>query len=252
MGSFASLYYRSRQDISNNGFLYYLFRILRVIVFDIIHFFFVYRTWYVYEHDLHKMLNKREEYFIPPVPNLTHKVIKNVDEARVIARQGYDLLDRGDKVADKLLHGAIAFCVFYGTKLMHIGWLCMTEEARNSVELVPYRIDFSRMASIEGSKTMPEFRSKITSKNPKSYKGLMAYTYFKRAQYLIKRDIFIARFVVLEENTPSQKIMERFGARKISSMRMIKILGLKFWRENPDLKPDVSRPSFMINSKPTK
>jgi hypothetical protein len=186
------------------------------------------------------------------MPTLEHKVISNVGEAKAIAGRGYDLIDRVDKVTDKLLHGAIAFCVFYETRLMHIGWLCLTEEARNSVEPVPYQIDFSRMASIEGSKTMPEYRSKIPSKNPKSYKGLMAYTYYKRAQYLVEHGIFMARFVVLDTNVPSQKIMERFGARKISLIRLIRIMGKKFWKESPNMRSDTLRASFTINSKPTK
>jgi len=80
---------------------------------------------------------------------------------------------------------------------------------------------------------MPEYKGKNASKYFKSYKGFLVYSYFKRAQYLTSKGIYIARYAILESNKATRWAAERYNTRVISKIRHIKILGFKFWKESP-------------------
>jgi hypothetical protein len=176
---------------------------------------------------------KNENDLLPQVPDFSFKIISNIEEAEELERRGFDLIKQASRLRYRLKNGAIAFCLFHGTKLMHIGWVGMNARAKESITDAPYKVDFSRMACIEVATTMPEYKGKNVSKYFQAYKGFLIYSYFKRVQYLTTKGIYIARYSILESNKAIQWAAERYDTRVISKIRHIRILGFKFWKERP-------------------
>lgn len=194
---------------------------------------YTHQIWYVYEHDLKDLSHKNEKDLLPQIPDFSFKVISDVEEAEELEGKGFDLIRQASRLRYRLKNGALAFCLFHGTKLMHIGWLGMNARAKDSITDLPYKVDFSKMACIEVATTMPEYRGKNASKYFQSYKGFLIYSYFKRAQYLTAKGIYTARYAILESNKAIRWAFERYNTRLISKFHHIKILGFKFWKESP-------------------
>ena len=99
--------------------------------------------------------------------------------------------------------GAIAFCIFVNGEVAHIGFVAMSEEAKNTVDHMPYKVDFSNNEACTGAtETVPEYRSK----------GLMGYVYFKRFQFLREKGKVISRVSLLILNPiDMQKVSPPFG-----------------------------------------
>jgi hypothetical protein len=232
MSNVASLYDRSREIIKYHGIISFSWRVLRAAWFSFWMPLFLYRRWYVYEHDLQNTSSLREEYLKPSIPEFHCRIISSLEEAQQLRIQGYDILKLASHASDKLNRGAIAFCLFNNQELMHIGWLCRNKDAKDSVNPVPYAVDYSSTACIEGAETMPRYIASGISATFRNYKGFLTYSYYIRAQYLLDHGISKARYAILLNNTASQKIVERFGANKLSIIRLLKIMGWKFWKEN--------------------
>jgi hypothetical protein len=191
-----------------------------------------YQIWYVYEHDLSDILKKNEKELLPKVPGFSIKIVSSIEQAKELERNGFDLIKKASRLIYRLKNGAIAFCLFNETKLMHIGWVAMNTQAKESLTHVPYKVDFSKMACIEVATTMPEYKGKNVSKYFPTYKGFMTYSFFKRAQFLITKGYHIARYSILESNKASRWFAERYNIRVISKIHHIRILGFMFWKES--------------------
>jgi hypothetical protein len=229
----ATMIERSRQIVRTEGLPGFLLKVTRVFGLDALQVLFIHRTWKVYEHHLENIRGKREEDYLPTIPEMSLKIVENLEEGLKLEREGYDLFKKARKVRDRLRRGAVAFAVFSGKTLVHISWLCLSEEGKNSVNPVPYRLDYGKMGSFEGAETLLNISGNKDQARFASYKSPFAYTYFKRAQYLCDRGINVARYAILSYNTPSQRIAERFGAQQIGRIRLTGVLGLKFWKEYP-------------------
>jgi hypothetical protein len=194
---------------------------------------FMHRIYYIYEHDLHDISSKNEKDLLPQIPNFSLKIITDIEEAEELERKGFNITAQAYELRHNLKNGAVAFCLFHGARLMHIGWIAMNAQAKDSITNVPYEVDFSNMACIEVAITMPEYKGKNASKYFQSYKGFLPYSYFKRAQYLTKRGIFTARTAVDESSKAPRWAVERYNARVISKVHRTRILGFNIWKEIP-------------------
>ncbi len=160
---------------------------------------------------------------MPRIQNFTFKIISTTQQADELADEGFEF-HALDGYRDDLNRGVIAFCVFVGRELVHIGWVAMTEEAKKSAEDLPYRVVFSnKVACTGGTRTIPKYRGN----------GLMAYGYFKRFRFLKERGILTSRNAVNAENIVSQKVHAKFGPKIHAKARHIRILKWQLWIEKP-------------------
>jgi hypothetical protein len=131
-------------------------------------------------------------------------------------------------VRRRLDKGAIAFCILVDKEIAHLGWVAMTEKAKNTFNSAPYRVDFSNKEACTGATwTNTKYRRK----------GLMVYGYFKRLQFLRERGITVSRNVVAKNNIASQMAHAKFDPKICGEARYLRILWWKFWTEKP-LLPD--------------
>ena len=186
-------------------------------------FFFDYGEYFLYEHPL--LVERNENDYLPKIKDFTLKIISSNKEAdELAAATGYDFRRRFVSARRSLDKGAIAFCIFVKGEIVHIGFVAMSEEAKNTFDPMPYKVDFSNNeACTGGTETVPEYRSK----------GLMGYVYFKRFQYLREKGKVLSRNAVEKSNIASQKSHAKFGPRLCAEARYLKLLGWRFWKEKP-------------------
>jgi hypothetical protein len=100
----------------------------------------------------------------------------------------------------------------------------MSEEAKNAVDFLPYKVDFSNNEACTGSAaTVPEYRSK----------GLEGYGCFKRLQFLGENGKIICRNAIEKRNIAAQKATARFSPRLYAEARYLQLLWWRFWKEKP-------------------
>ena len=185
-------------------------------------YFLGYGTVYLYEHT---MKERNEADFLPEIQGLTFQMVSTNEQADNLAANGFaDLRLHFVKARRNLDKGAIAFCVFVERELAHTGWVAMTEEAKNTFDRLPYRVNFSnKEACTGGTVTILKYRGN----------GLMAYGYYKRFQFLRERGITISRNAVETSNVVSQRVHAKFGPEIYAKARYLKILCWLFWKETP-------------------
>jgi len=186
--------------------------------------FFLYRTYYLYEHTPSNARNLNEADFMPKIDSFTFKIISTNQEADELEAEGLDLDSQTTAARERLAKGGIAFCIFVGPELAHIGWVAMTEEARRGVDALPYHVDFGNgQACTGGTVTTPKYRGK----------GLMTYGYWRRFQYIGEKGVRISRNAVDTSNVASQKVHAKFNPEIYARARYLKILRWKSWKEKP-------------------
>ena len=187
----------------------------------LIGYFFQYGTFYVYEHTIKE---GNEADFMPKIQNFTFQVVFTNQQANELCANGFDLRSFSIYARRRLDKGAIAFCILIGRELAHIGWVAMTEEAKNTFEPYPYRVDFlNKEACTGGTITIPKYEKK----------GLMTYGYYKRFQFLRERGVVTSRNAVDTSNIVSQRVHAKFGPKIYAKARYLKILWWKLWKETP-------------------
>ena len=178
-------------------------------------------TFYLYEHHT---IGHDETKFMPRIENLTFKMVETAYEVDELNRQGFVFKPRAVDIRQWLNKGAVAFCVFNGNELVHIGWVILTQEAKESLERLPYRVDFpNNEACTGGTWTNSRYRGK----------GLMGYGYFKRFQFLKEKGRLVSRNAVDVKNIASQHAHAKFHPRIYAKVHYFKVFRWKSWREEP-------------------
>lgn len=161
---------------------------------------------------------------MPKIQNFTVKIVSSNQQADELAAHGFDFRSYVFYARRALDKGAIAFCIFVEEELAHVGWVAMTEEAKNYIDPLPFRIDFSnKEACTGGTRTIQKYGGK----------GLMTYGYWQRFEFLRKRGIITSRNTVATSNIASQKVHARFAPKMYAKARFLKILWWKSWKETP-------------------
>ena len=201
--------------LRNDGLIPLLARVLKYLFGSV----FQCRTFYIYQHT---MRERNEGDFLLKIQNFTFQIVSTNEQADELAASGFDLRSYSLNVKRRLEKGAIAFCIFVGRELAHVGWVAMSEEAKNTFDYLPYRVDFSnKEACTGGTLTIPKYEGK----------GLMMYGYFKRFQFLKERGKLVSRNAVVTSNIVSQKGHAKFGPKICGEAHYLKILWWKFWKE---------------------
>lgn len=195
-----------RQGLSFTGFL-----VGRLVFF---------RTVYLYTHEI---LPRERAHFLPRLDAWELRIIHSNAEADQVAAEGLqDLRDVFVFSHRSLDKGAIAFCVYVGGELAHVGWVAVDAAGKNSVDKVPFHVAFEAgEACTGGTYTVPRFRGK----------GLMGYGYYERFEYLRERGFVASRNSVTVSNISSQKVHSKFNPVIYGTGRYRKVLRWESWRE---------------------
>jgi GNAT superfamily N-acetyltransferase len=168
---------------------------------------------------------------LPPSPDspwldtfTTNFLCSNEDADRLVA-QGYEDV-RGWVLwsSRPLRRGAVAFCVYSGTRLAHVGWLGLSKEAKECFDDVPYAIDFARGEGWTGGVfTSSAFRGM----------GLMRHSYSRRLAYLRAHGCVMSRAMVRVGNVPSQRAISRTVASTRVRVLHLRLFGWHWLRQGP-------------------
>jgi hypothetical protein len=188
-------------------------------------YFFWYEAYYLYQIDILKVLKQNSEAdLISEIQDLTTKIVSTNEQADKLAGQGFEFRSQVINARKRLDKGAIALCIFAGREFAHIGWITLTQQAKDSLNELPLSIDFSnKEASTGGVMTNPKYRAM----------GLMKYGYFKRLEFLKEKGKLIDRAAVAKSNVASQAAAAKLSDGIYAEARFIKLLWWKFWREKP-------------------
>lgn len=183
---------------------------------------FAAETFYLYEH---VMAPRDRDAFLPRVPSWELRIIHSNEEADRVAAEGLeDLRDIFVFSHRGLSRGAVVFCVYIEQRLAHVGWLALHEAAKASVDRIPYEVGFDAgQACTGGTHTIPRFRNK----------GLMAYGYYERFEYLRQKGFTSARNCVAVTNVASQKVHAKFNPVIYGIGYYRRVLWWTRWRAEP-------------------
>jgi len=219
--SFKELLIRARQIFEAEG-LIPLFKRGFVLLAP---YFFQYRTYYLWEIDVSKILEERSEAeFTPETENFTFKMVATNEEADRLADEGLEFRSHVLNARRSLDKGAVAFCLFVGNELANIRWTATTEEAKKSLNKLPYQVDFSNnRAYVSGLMTNPKYRGA----------GFASYVAFKSLQHMKEMGIATYRTETAKKNIPAQRVRAKVGGKPYAEARYLKILWWNFWKEKP-------------------
>jgi hypothetical protein len=175
--------------------------------------------YYLYRHSLGA---RDEAEFSPRIEDFNFEMISSTRRAAELAAEGIDIRQLFPNAWQSLDKGAIAFCISINNEPAHIGWLATTEEAKQTIDNLPYRVDFANgEACTGGTRTAPKY----------GQRGLMVYGYFKRLEFLGERGYILSRCAVTTNNIASHKAHARFNPTLYAKARFLKILWWTYYRE---------------------
>jgi hypothetical protein len=181
--------------------------------------FYERQTYLLYEHLLQ---DRNEDDFRPDLKDFVFIVVSTINEVDKLISDGFNFHSSITKIRDRLDKGAEASCIFVGKELSSIGFIARNQEAMESLDQPPYKVNFSAGEVCTGGLwTNPKHRGL----------GLAAYNYFKRLQLLKNEGKIIARNVVYKNNDASHKMLARFSPIVRAEGCSLRILWHVFWKE---------------------
>ena len=180
------------------------------------------RDVFLYHHHL---VERDGSAFQPRLAEFEHHVVESNAQADELVAAGYeDFRQLFLFSARNLSRGAVAFCVYVGRRLAHIGWVATTETGRLGVDPYPFNVAFDQgEACTGGTYTVPEFRGK----------GLMAYGYYERFEYLRKLGYTSSRNSVEHNNVSSHRAHAKFSPEILGTACFRRVLFWSRWTECP-------------------
>jgi len=180
------------------------------------------RDVFLYHHHLRE---RDATAFQPRLAEFEHRVVESNAQADELAASGYEDFRQLFLFSTRnLSRGAVAFCVYAGWRLAHIGWVAMSGTSKQCVDPYPFDVEFERgEACTGGTYTVPEFRGK----------GLMAYGYYERFEYLRRLGYTSSRNSVELSNASSQRAHAKFSPEIVGTGRFTRVLFWSRWTEHP-------------------
>ena len=183
----------------------------------------VYRRQEVYLYE-HSIMPRPRDKFLPRLDSYDLRVVHSNEEADRLVVEGLEDFRSVFVFSRRSIEkkGTIAFCVYAGSELAHIGWAALDEESRRCIDGLPYRVAFGeRQACTGGTHTVPKYRGR----------GLMAYGYYERFEYLRERGYVSSRNAVAVTNVASQKAHARFAPTVYGVGHYTRLLWWSRWKE---------------------
>jgi len=183
--------------------------------------FFVYREYWIYEMPLQHALRSE---FKPKLDNYDMKIIESSRQLKDLVSQGFQFGIHSMHLENDLDKGAIVFCIFVGKELAFVRWVATTEESMKQRCGIPYPVNFSnKEVYLSWSETTPKYRRA----------GLFEYSYFKLAEFFVRKNKTIAKALVDRDNIFVQRAAAKIDGKLCGEGRYLKILWWKSWKEKP-------------------
>ncbi|MGB2798885.1 MAG: hypothetical protein WBC82_03455 [Dehalococcoidia bacterium] len=220
MSGVASLFKRAKHIYETEGIV----ALLRRAFSFVIGHFFQYQTYYILERALENVRKLNEADFLPKIDHFDLKIVSTHQEADELEADGLEFRSQIVNARKSLDKGAVAFCIFVGRELASIGWVAMTQEAKDSLNEPPYKVDFlNNEACVTAVWTNPEYRRM----------GLREYGAFKRHRFMLDHGVRTRRIVIAKRNIAFHTGSAKAGSRAYAEGRYLRILWWKSWRERP-------------------
>ena len=162
---------------------------------------------------------------LPPTPDgFEGCFVPDNETADLLAENHRDFRDHEPMARKALDSGAVAFCLYDGQEVAHVGWLATSQDARSILDRLPFEIGFDRGECWAGAVyTVPRFRNR----------GLLTYSALSRFAFLRDAGFSICRSAVETDNGASNRVQMRFAPNIYAIARMFKLFGWRRWRERP-------------------
>jgi len=164
-----------------------------------------------------ELIPRDEKAFLPRLDAWDVRIIRTNEEADAVAKEGFEekrpmlLRRKGSRISARCLS-------------IRRGRLHMVRSRSASTLTAPYHVDFNGgQACTGGTYTIERFRGK----------GLMAYGYYLRLEYLRKLGYKTSRNAVAVANITSQKVHAKLDPEIRGTGRFIKVLRWSHWKEEP-------------------
>ena len=215
-----SLFSRAKQIYETEGIV----ALLRRAFSFVIGHSFQYQTYYILERTLENVRKLNEADFMPKIDHFDLKIVSTNQEADELEADGLEFRSHVPHGRERLDKGAVAFCIFVGRELASIGWVAMTQKAKDSLNEPPYKVDFlNNEACVTAVWTNPEYRRM----------GLREYGAFKRHRFMLDHGVITRRIVIAKRNIAFHTGSAKAGSRAYAEGRYLRILWWKSWRERP-------------------
>ena len=176
MGRQAELFSTAKQVIENEGAIAFIRRASSFICKQL----FVYKTSYLYEQTLKE---RKEADYMPKVEDFVHKTISSNGEVDELTAEGFEFRPWHSVYRRRLDGGVVALCIFVERQLASIHWVALTQQAKDSLNEPPYKVDFSKGEACAGDTwTNPKYRRM----------GLTRYNQFKSVQLQLENGMVIS------------------------------------------------------------
>jgi len=183
--------------------------------------FFKYETYYVSEQTLQE---SKEADYMPKVQDFVHKIVTSNGEVNELTTEDFEFRPWHPVYRRRLDDGAVALCIFVERQLANILWVAMTQQAKDSLNEPPYKVDFSKGETCAGDTwTSPKYRRM----------GLTRYNQFKRVQLQLENGMVICRGATIKRKTAGRMAAVKFGMRIYAEARYLRVLWWKWWKEKP-------------------
>ena len=183
------------------------------------------RTYYLYKATPADEAAKARS--TPLIPDFSLKTVSSSEEIEQLMADGFDLGWLPLKADEWLKKGVVAFCAFAGRELVHVSWLAMNKQAKDSLDGFTCQVNFSNKEAYLG----------WTVKNPKHRRvsrSVPLYVYFEIMRFLQERGIRACHFVVGKSKTVSRNTLaKRVPIRPYREGCYLRLFWWKFWKESP-------------------
>jgi hypothetical protein len=163
--------------------------------------------------------------FLPRVEDFTFKLITSNEMADDWAKRiGFDFRGQALHARRRLDAEAVAFCTVVQNHLAHIGWVGLSQKAKDSINPQPYQVNFAEhQGCIGGAETASRYRNN----------GLMSYNWVHVNNYMKQQGITMLLSIEPTDNVAVCKVQSKFPSRICAKARYIKFLWWQYWRETP-------------------
>ena len=180
-------------------------------------------SFYVYEILVEK---RNVADYMPEIKDITVKIVETKQQLDELLNDGFELslLDI-PQAHYRLEKGAIALLIFVECELAYRLWSAMTEEAKNTFNRWPYKVDFMNNEACDGEAwTNPKYRRQ----------GINTYADYKLEEFLLGKGIRKMWRITLTNNIPIHKVHDkREGSRIYAKADYFRIGRMQFWKETP-------------------
>jgi len=184
-------------------------------------YIFDYRCFYLYEH---RHVVRDATPFLPSLDAFDEHFVSSNDEADRLAGERQDFRDIVPCARLALDRGAVAFCVYTGNELAHVGWLAMSAPARRVLDPLGYEVDFESGVAWAGR-----------AYTVRGYRGrrLLTYSGLRRLEYLLDSGVARSRTAVEMGNAIARRATTCFGPRVYATGCQLCLFRWRRWKERP-------------------